>query len=295
MARPLYDIADAQLTLLAQQFADAALMAATEPLGPPTDPLGPAQDALIDALREEYEPVIASIVIDTTHAAGEQLAEERGSALNFSFDVINPYAVQYAAERSASLVTNIDAQTQAALREILGRGFREGRTVQMMAKEIRQIVGLNERQALALDNYRRAQLRWLTEQHPRTAPERIAERVEERSSRYAGRLLRERATMIARTETITAAATGQLAAWRIAQQHGYLRADARRFWVLAAGACPRCVEVAAMNPNGVPLDQPFASPEGGVWGPTLHPRCRCSTLVRDGASRAAATTARLAA
>src|SRR5512139_174329 len=76
------------------------------------------------------------------------------AGLDLRFDVTNPRAVEFARTRSAELVTNVLADTKAAIRAIIGDGFAEGRTTRQMAKEIRQVVGLTPRHADAVTNLR---------------------------------------------------------------------------------------------------------------------------------------------
>ena len=58
--------------------------------------------------------------------------------------------------------------------------------------------------------------------------------------------------------------------------------ELRRYWQVQAGACSICRAVPGLNPNGVPLAQPFATPNGPVMQPGLHPLCRCLVAYRRG-------------
>jgi HK97 family phage portal protein len=98
----------------------------------------------------------------------------------------------------------------------------------------------------------------------------------------------ERAMMIARTEAARAYVQGELEGWR---QSG--RVEGRK-WLLAPQACEFCRSVAKMYEGAVtPLDQPFLRQgmslpgvDGGimkisygdVFGPPLHPNCRCDLI-----------------
>jgi len=98
--------------------------------------------------------------------------------------------------------------------------------------------------------------------------------------KYIQRQLRYRAKMIARTETKNAAAAGSQLLWEQAQAEGVLSLQARKYWLLSPGACPKCEQTAAMNPDGVLIGQSFQTPIGPRVHPTLHPQCSCGLSVR---------------
>src|SRR5262249_17573663 len=106
-----------------------------------------------------------------------------------------------------------------------------------------------------------------------------------RAVTYRNALLRDRARTIARTETIDASSAGQRALWDEARRAGYLGDDARRHWIITPDErlCPACEEMPKLNPDGVPLGEPYQTPDGGEkMGPTLHPRCRCAESLSPG-------------
>lgn len=80
-----------------------------------------------------------------------------------------------------------------------------------------------------------------------------------------------RASVIARTETMTAANEGNREGWRQAVDAGLLTGDERRVWIATSDACPLCEELDAKETD---LDGSY--PGDGEDGPPLHPNCRCT-------------------
>lgn len=90
-----------------------------------------------------------------------------------------------------------------------------------------------------------------------------------------GRLSRERAEMIARTEAARAVHAASLIS---AKESGVVSG---KKWLLSGDACEYCHRVAAAFPGGVGLDADFHNDGKGTDysacpAPPLHPNCRCS-------------------
>lgn len=81
------------------------------------------------------------------------------------------------------------------------------------------------------------------------------------------------------------AETAKLAGWQFAQRFGALPPDQHRFWQTAGDERVRHVhaQVPGMNPQGVALDQPFATPLGPCFTPPLEHGCRCKVVLRRAA------------
>ena len=186
----------------------------------------------------------------------------------FRFDVTNPEAVAWIRAHAAELVTAVTAETQAAIRAVIARSFEEGIAPRDAAKLIRSLVGLTERDALAVVN---ARGRWLG---AGVAPDVAARRAE----KYAGKLHRARALLIARTETIRASNSGQIELWRQAITAGSLRRTMHKTWLVADDErlCPTCDAYTDIH---APVLEPFA--ENGLMAPPAHPACRCCTGLID--------------
>lgn len=84
---------------------------------------------------------------------------------------------------------------------------------------------------------------------------------------------RDRAKLIAHTETMAAANEGQRQSWEQAIKEGYLDEGLTREWIATADevTCPICREL-----NGKRTDLHGQYTHGGGDGPPAHPRCRCT-------------------
>ena len=211
----------------------------------------------------------AAKIIGEAHVAGALLGEASIDSA-YRFDITNPKALDAAESQAADLLTAVNEATKQTVRDLIARAYREQIPVPDTARLIRDVVGLNDRQATALFNFRAG----LVEDG--TAPERIATLAE----RYGDRLLRDRAMTIAQTEIHRASATGQHDLWREGVRAGRINiTTARRYWVTNVGACEWCEGVADLNADGVPIDGSFVTPDGDfIDGPEdSHPSCRCSS------------------
>jgi hypothetical protein len=196
------------------------------------------------------------------HTAAD-LTTQLGTPLRF--DIVNPLAVSAARQSAASLVVEITQETLQAIRAVIVRGFNEGMTRREASALIRPVIGLTERQSLAVINYRFG----LLEQHM------PGERVASLADRYAAKLLRERSATIARTEIMTFSNAGQHAAWQQAVDRKLLDPEVERQWVVTPDdrLCKFCRAMANQKRT---LTQDFTDSRGRrVLHPPLHPRCRC--------------------
>lgn len=188
------------------------------------------------------------------------------AGFDLSFNLDNPEAIAAAEDLTNELVAVLSDDSAAAIREILRRAFVEGIPPYDAAVLIEDAIGLNAIQANALANYMAGL------QAAGYAPDDIESMV----SDYSDRLLQDRAEMIARTETIRAAADGQEALWSQAADIGLINPDrTRRKWIATDDerTCHDCMD---MDGEETALDEPFDGPDGPTDGPPLHPNCRCA-------------------
>lgn len=82
---------------------------------------------------------------------------------------------------------------------------------------------------------------------------------------------RDRAELIARSESMRASSAGQRFAWKQAVRQGLLSTKEQKTWIATDGCCDECDE---LDGEVVDLDEQFSG--DGEDGPPLHPRCRCS-------------------
>ena len=154
--------------------------------------------------------------------------------LEMSFTLINQRAVTWAERYAGQLITEVNRETQQAVSEIVQSGFLEGVAPRVQAIAIEQAVGNHPRDA-------QATFRFLDGLVQSGMSEK---RASEMSATYARRLLRHRAEMIARTETMRASNMGQQLAWEAAADQGLLvESEIRRVWIVTDDdrTCPRCL------------------------------------------------------
>ena len=213
-------------------------------------------------LTERGQPALLAAFVRGATFAHDRLPV---ASVGLTFNLVNQRAVDWAARQSATMVTLVGDETRRAIRTIITRAVRDGLSPARVAREIRALIGLAERDALAVGNLQTTLLE----------DGRRPEQVERMVARYANRLLRRRAETIARTEIMTAANRGQEALWSQAVADGVLaEADWERMWLVAKDerTCTVCE----------PLDRKRAPMlggtfPGGIVGPPVHPRCRCTT------------------
>jgi len=117
------------------------------------------------------------------------------------FDPIGVEAVKWAESHSAELVVQITDETMLAIRAYITQGIKEGKSIQKIAMELRPLVGLTERDIIAVANYHEMLIL--------ERPEYTAATQSEMAEVYARRLHRRRATTISRTETAFGLTEGQ--------------------------------------------------------------------------------------
>lgn len=224
----------------------------------------------------------------------------KGGELAMRFDISNPNAARFLQRYSFELVRQVSDDTRAGVRQVVLDAFRFGGHPREQARLIRQMIGLTDKQAQAVDNFRvlletgdrEALTRALRDRRfdPTLdnalgqAAERqlTAEQIDRMVGRYRERMLASRAENIARTETLRAANAAQETAWEQAAQQGLLnRATLRRQWLVTPDdrLCIWCAAVPEMNVGGVPMGGMFRTPLGPIAYPPLHPQCRCVTIL----------------
>lgn len=214
--------------------------------------------------EQAMDPLVAGLTAAVQEAGqltAGRFTDPLGIALRF--DLTNPLAIEVARQTAAGMVTAITAETRLALQNVIRRAIAEGFSYRDAARLIRQMVGLTAQASQAVLNYRSA----LLDLGLKRA------RVEAQVARYAAKKLRERATLIARTEIMQASNGGQVAAWRMAAENGLIPVDSLQRWMATPDAriCPACE---AMDGEEVSIQTSFP---GG--NPPRHPACRCTAVL----------------
>jgi len=237
-----------------------------------------AQFLELDQMQNQLQPIINELV-GVVHGAAVSSVQVLPAALQNSvaFDLFNPRTVQFLRDYRLQLAANrtgaLTAASERGIRTIIADAFNRGGHPTQQARRIRNLIGLTERQAIAVDNFRDAlELQGVKRKT-----------VEARVKRYAELQLKRRATAIARTETIRAANMGQEMLWRQAQDDRLLDpVKTRKVWVITPDdlLCSRCRAIPGLNPDGVPVTGQFKTQSGSVQEPPLHTHCRCATALK---------------
>jgi hypothetical protein len=216
-------------------------------------------EATIGTLLEDGAGVALAIGVDREEAA----------RLATHLKVKNPFMQQAAETLTASLIQGVTAESKKAVRQIMADAYRDGLAPAESAKLIRRVIGLTRGQAAAV------------KAREALSPQTV--------DAFADKLLRHRARVIARTETMRAANRGQQEAWKAMVRDGLI--DTRQMqqvWIVTPDdrLCPVC---APMDGKAVSLGSRFESTERGVLPservgfagetvecPPLHPQCRCT-------------------
>lgn len=259
---------------------------------------------LAPRIRSQYAAVLAEVF----RRAGVAAEAQFPSTVNLRFDLVNQRAVNYARTKAAQLITNVTDDVRASVRRIIARGFRVGRTVDEMGREIRSLIGLTQPQATALENARLGlrirlgmqngtpigdlaaelgiseqqakALAWRSYRIVGRTMELSDELIADRAEKYSAKMVRYRARMIARSETIQSSAAGQQELWQQAADKGIIDVNTTvQTWIVTEDdrLCEVCAAIPGMNSDGVPLGGMFQTPVGPVEKPgDPHPQCRCA-------------------
>lgn len=129
--------------------------------------------ALIEALKSGSTANVLSVLESSIGSAGKAATEQalmngaaaagavtaktiaRITRADFHFSVLNPGLIDWLKTYSFGLIQQIDNTTREAVREAVIYGMKAGKNPVDTAREIKQVVGLTDRQAKAVANYRR--------------------------------------------------------------------------------------------------------------------------------------------
>ena len=199
-----------------------------------------------------------------------------GMQASFTFNSVDPRALAWAQSQAAALVTEVSANTRLAIQQVIVDGFRNNLSVDQIARELRSATGLTAKQAKAVSRaYDMALEGNLANGMPLGEAQTAAAT---QSAAVQRRLLKARATTIARTEILRAQNNGRYLGWTQAVESGFVENDAMKKWdatvaSLSGVVCDRC---RPMNGEIVRWDESFSN---GVNMPPAHPNCRCTALL----------------
>lgn len=153
-----------------------------------------------DEIRIRGEELLKPALFEVLAAGGNSVMHQRIRKQE-RFDPIGIEAITWTTEHSAELVVEITNETMLAIREYIKVGVNAGKSIQKIAMELRPLVGLTERQIMAVANYHEMLIL--------ERPDYTVATLRDMTNTYARRLHRRRATTIARTETAFALTEGQ--------------------------------------------------------------------------------------
>jgi hypothetical protein len=205
-----------------------------------------------DDAVQRMEISLPTLERDLATAAARMAERLLPGDLEYRFDITNPLSVRAALDHGAKLVTQIGDETREAIRTVIAQAIQEGVPPLTAAKQIRSSIGLNTRQAGA-----------------------IAKLIEDGAgareiARTQERMLRERTTLIARTETLWAANEGQRALWEQGVDAGVISPSAQREYITTPDdrLCPICEP---LDGKLYGIDESITTDLGTVDSPPIHP------------------------
>lgn len=235
--------------------------------------------------------------INSAHRRGGKVVRF-GKAIGdrFNFDRFDTGTVAALRAEQDRLIRKLEADAHATIEQAVLSGAMQGLGPEAVVDRIRDVIGLTDRQAQAVLNYRRlledldpqALVRRLRDDEMDDVVRRAMEgdislddaTLDQLVGRYEENYLDYRADTIAQTESTRAANSGLHDAYRQAVERGALPGEAvRRYWQVALDekTCPVCLSIPEMNPNGVAVGESFRSIVGPFEDPPdPHPNCRCS-------------------
>ena len=194
-------------------------------------------------------------------ADGKLTTLKKRTSVGFQFDPTYPAAQTWARENAALLVAEITEATRETIRLMVAEAFIEGIPPRQLAVLLRPVVGLT-----------RSQGERLVKRYAGLIADGVAvEKATATAGKWVDTAIRQRALMIARTETIRASNQGQRQLWQQAVREGYLPRTARMVWIATLGACPICLDL-----QGEEVSVSDGTFSGGIDVPPAHPACRCT-------------------
>lgn len=208
----------------------------------------------------------------TLHARRRRVRKDvPGHGGVYAFDRFTPEVQEALRTMQEAFIEGMSQDVADAVEQALYDGMINAWTPEEIASEIRDVIGLNSRQAQAIDNFRSGL---------EAAGTYTAEEIDAMVETRAETALDYRADMIARTESNRSANLGLHEGYRQAIDRGVFPQDAvRRFWQvsLKENTCEICLAIPDMNEEGVAVGEPFETPDGPMMDPPdPHPNCACS-------------------
>jgi hypothetical protein len=183
-----------------------------------------------------------------------------------SFRMPNPEAEQWLLSFAAEEVRSITKTDRLLIREILASGQKSGETIRATAKRLKDTIGLTPNQAKAYNNYV-SNLK---------ASGRKESQIDKLGDKYYNKLLKNRAETIAITESHNATSRAWSDSVKESVKDGTLT-DAEYHYVWFTAPDERRCEICGGLHN---YTTSLTNPQWPFGEPSIHPRCRCVTIIR---------------
>jgi hypothetical protein len=220
-------------------------------------------------LRRRILRAVRGPLVDEAQRGARRAAD----VIGVSFELVPERAIAAAEAHAGELAGAITDTARLAVRQIIARAQREGRSVDAVTAEVRAVIGLHPRWASAVANRRRA-----LESAKVPVP---AARIETLVTAYRDRLLDHQARTLARTELLRSSNLGILEGHRQALAAGVYPDGIERQWVTAkegdGRVCPVCRPLNLTTVEGT--ETPWQTIVGPVLAPPAHWACRCRTIL----------------
>lgn len=259
--------------------------------------IGPALRPVLNRLAVVHDRSAVAATLAIPHSPIRGISKARPSRLvtpdviNLTYDPLDAATVAAQNVTNDAIAADVEDTAQATAEAILSSGLTRGVPPEIIARTLRDTLGMSQQEANAIQNYRLALAtgsrsplqRALRDRRYDAAVRRgglTYEQIDRMVERYAARYRAFRANRLARTEALRAANQGRKAAWsQYAALTGRAPDAIRRFWLTAGDelVCPICLPIPGMNPDGIPLNGQYNSPIGLIDSPPdPHPLCRCT-------------------
>ena len=183
-------------------------------------PAGNHNQSMAAAAATQISPNALDAISDLLAAITLTVARPESAALKVSFNEVNIRTIRWAKRNVATNIVGVPSASLSILRDTIIDSLLAGTGPRVAASHIQDLIGLTPAHQKAVNRlYFQSLADGVDVDHAR----RIAER-------KAKKLLRWRANMIARSESVTAANMGQQLTWETALDQGLLPPGTRKIW-----------------------------------------------------------------
>jgi SPP1 gp7 family putative phage head morphogenesis protein len=226
---------------------------------------------------QSLEPIVTTMATQVVMSATLNLQKLPSKvAYEAVFNLTDPRAIGWAQVRAGTTIRQVNEYSRQAVSKIIQDGLRSKLDPDQVQAAIKRVVGLDSRQATALENFYKKTIEDGTVKG--LSYQNAVARAETLGQRYRNTLWNQRAERIARTELAEAANQGRFMSWMEADAQGLIPPNSKKRWMIARDerTCSICV----------PLDGEIVNWEDNFsidkLMPTAHPNCRCTAVLMPG-------------